>query len=172
MEFSSITPLFWKTSVGWRNPLLKTEAQINLMRSSLFCVTCAIKVRLWQEPVTALIHTPNTTISWPLQALIAEAMSEAARKSVIAMLVETLLWWMLQSDVVCDHWRPERIYWWQWIDFTPLVSETTSVLLFAVTCSWPLQQTVYSLCLCEKGGWKTEKVAQLISPVVRGHIGN
>lgn len=34
---------------------------------------------------------------------MAEVMSEAARKSVIAMVAEALLWWMLQPGAICDH---------------------------------------------------------------------
>ena len=56
------------------------------------------------RPVTRFFPlTQNKTIPSPLQALIAEVMSEAARKSVIAIVVETLLWWMFQPGAVCDH---------------------------------------------------------------------
>lgn len=43
-------------------------------------------------------------VSSPLQALIAEVMSEAARKSVMAMMLESVMWLMLQPGVICD-WR-------------------------------------------------------------------
>lgn len=49
-------------------------------------------------------------ISSPLQALMANAMSEVARKSVIAMVVETLSCWMWQLGAVWDHWRAGRNY--------------------------------------------------------------
>lgn len=59
-----------------------------------------------------LTNIKHTAASWPLQALMAEVMSETARKSVIAMIVEKL-WRMLLSGPICDGWRAETIYWWQ-----------------------------------------------------------
>lgn len=65
-----------------------------------------------------LANIKHTAASWPLQALMAEVMSEAARKSVIAMIVEKL-WRMLLSGAICDRWRAATIYWWQWKDPPP-----------------------------------------------------
>ena len=119
------------------DPVRETMTSYNLRTH-----TTAVKCNKTKpsHPATKTSSKPS-----PLQALMAEVMSEAARKSVIAMAAAALLWWMLQPGAVCDHWRAERNYWWQWIDLTPLVSETTSVLLSAVTCSWPLQPTA---CVC------------------------
>lgn len=131
---------------------------------SVVCLTWSEvhKKKTQFEPFSIFIHTQITqTISWPLQALIAEVMSEAARKSVIAMLVETLSWWMLQSGAICDHWRAERIYWWQCIDFAPpgvRNHQCPSVCCHLQLTTWA--NCVQPMCLW-KGGWKTEKRAQL-----------
>lgn len=61
----------------------------------------------------------------------------------------------------------------------PPVSETTSVLLSAVTCSWPLQPSVcVCVCLYVKGRLKdreschyTAVLSRVVSPEVRGHSG-
>lgn len=161
MGFSSINPLFWKTSSGWRNPLLKAKSHIKPDEiCSLFNMKWSALYNLshFQFSFTLKSHK---TISWPLQALIAEVMSEAARKSVIAMLVETLSWWMLQSGAICDHWRAERIYWWQCIDFAPpgvRNHQCPSVCCHLQLTTWA--NCVQPMCLW-KGGWKTEKRAQL-----------
>lgn len=60
----------------------------------------------------SLTDIKNTAASWPLQALMAEVMSEAAKKSVIAMIVEKRRRTRL-SGVICAGWRAETIYWWQ-----------------------------------------------------------
>lgn len=65
------------------------------------------------------------TASWPLQALMAEVMSEAARKSAIAMMVEKL-WRIRLISALWDRWRAEPIYWWD-SETIPPTATTQSV---------------------------------------------
>lgn len=46
-------------------------------------------------------------------------MSETDRKSVIDMMMASLLWSMLQPGAICDCWWTERDNWSQWKGFNP-----------------------------------------------------
>lgn len=80
-------------------------------------------------------------------------MSEAARKSVIAIVVESLLWWMLQLGVICDHWWAERNNWWQWIGFTPQCQKPPVSFCLLSPAADHFSHHV-CVCVCVKGRLK------------------
>lgn len=117
-----------------------------------------------------LADIKHTAASWPLQALMAEVMSEAARKSVIAMIVEKL-WRMLLSGAICDRWRAATIYWWQWKDPPTTTQAVRNHQCPSVCCHPQLTTSAHSTLAWTGGrGTRTFVFHQVVS--LRGQRSN